>query len=391
MTKIPISYNIRSLKERKASTIVAVLCIAGVVAVFVAVMSMANGFSQTLKATGSETNAIVLRGGSTSEMGSVVTLDQARIISDAPGVGQDEGGNAKVSREVVVIAALNMRTTGTEANVQIRGVSEGALKVRDNVNITKGRFFNAGLPELVVGKNATGLYESLRLDDTVNIGGRQWKVVGILDGGGTAFDSEIWCDANVLNQTYKRPMNIFQSVTVKLTTAESFKGFKDKLTSDPRLTVDVEREIAYYQRQSRILTTLISVLGFLVAGVMAIGAVFGALNTMYAAVSARASEIATLRALGFTGGNVIFSFVLEALIIALTGGVLGCIITLPLNGFTASTINWSTFSHLAFAFQVTPELMIRGIVFALFMGFLGGFFPALRAARQSITNTLRGM
>ncbi len=391
MTKIPISYNIRSLKERKASTLVAVFCIAGVVAVFVSVMSMANGFRQTLIATGSESNAMVLRGGSTTELVSAVNLDQAKVISDAPGVARDEKGRAKVSREVVVIASIKMKSSGTDANVQLRGVSPGVLDVRDSVKVVKGRFFTPGLPELVVGKNAMDLYKSLNLDDGIKIGGQTWTVVGILDAGGAAFDSEVWCDTNVLNQTFNRPMNLFQSVTVKLISKGAFKEFKDSLTADPRLTVDVVKEVAYYERQSRMITTLINVLGFLVAAVMGIGAVFGALNTMYAAISARASEIATLRALGFTGGNVVVSFVLEALVIAFIGGVFGCVATLPLNGFTASTINWTTFSHLAFAFQVTPALMVKGIFFALFMGFLGGLFPALRAARQSITATLRGM
>ncbi|MCP4146494.1 MAG: ABC transporter permease [bacterium] len=391
MLKIPISYNIRSLKERKTATMVAVLCIAGVVAVFISVMSMANGFQHALKASGSEDNAIITRGGSTSEMSSVVTLEQSKIINDAPGVKTDEHGNALVSMEVVVIAALKMKATDTDANVQARGVSRNVLKVRKKIKLKSGRFFNAGLPELVVGSNASKLYKNLELNDSIKMGGRDWKVVGIIDADGSAFDSEIWCDATVLNETFKRPTNLFQSVTVRLNSKEAFKTFKDKLTTDPRLTVDVEHEIEYYKRQAGMLETFIKVLGFLVAGVMAVGAVFGALNTMYAAISARASEIATLRALGFSSGNVVISFVLEALIIAFIGGIFGCIVILPLNGFTASTMNWNTFSHLAFAFRITPALMFNGIIFALFMGFIGGVFPAWRASKQSITKTLRGM
>ncbi|MCP4221000.1 MAG: FtsX-like permease family protein [bacterium] len=391
MTKIPISYNLRSLKERKTSTMVAVFCIAGVVAVFIAVMSMAEGFRHALVTTGSPDNAIVLRGGSTSEMTSVVTLDQAKIIADAPGVARDAKGIAKVSREVVVVASLKMKSTDTDANIQLRGVSDTVLAVRDNVVIKKGRLFKAGLPEVVVGKNASLLYQNMALNDTIAIGGQDWKVVGILDCDGGAFDSEVWCDSNVLNQTYRRPLNIFQSMTVKLESAVSLKAFKDHLTTDPRLTVDVESELSYYERQSRMLATLINVLGFLIAGVMAVGAIFGALNTMYAAISSRAAEIATLRALGFPGSSVVVSFVLESLVIAFMGGIVGCVIILPLNGFTASTINWSTFSQLAFAFKVTPVLMVKGIVFALFMGVFGGYLPALRASKASITATLRGM
>ena len=391
MARIPIIYNLRSLKIRIVSTFVAVICIAGVVGVFIATLSIANGFRETLRASGSEDNVMVRRGGSSSEMESAVTLEQAKIMADAAGVARDEKGNPIYSAEVVVIAALPLRSSGTDANVQVRGLSDMVLKVRENVRIKQGRFFKPGLPELVVGSNAKDLYINLDLHDTIQFGGRTWTVVGIMDSGKTAFDSEIWCDANVLNQTYKRPTYIFQSVTLKLASIDRFNDFKDALTADPRLTVEVEKEIDYYKGQSKIIVTLIEVLGFLVAIVMGIGAIFGALNTMYAAVSARSKEIAALRALGFSKGNVITSFVLESLVIAVIGGILGCIAVLPLNGFTASTMNWASFSYLAFAFAVTPDLMIKGIFFALLMGFFGGLFPALRAARQPIPTALRGL
>jgi putative ABC transport system permease protein len=210
-----------------------------------------------------------------------------------------------------------------------------------------------------------------------------------MDSGGSAFDSELWCDAAVLNQVFDRPENIYQSVTARLVATDGFTAFKDRLTSDPRLTVQVERETAYYSRQSRVVTTLIRVLGFLVAAVMAVGAVFGALNTMYSAVAARSREIATMRALGFSRGSVVLSFVVESLLIAAVGGALGCLAVLPLNGFTTGTINWQTFSHLAFAFRVTPGLMLAGLAFAVLMGFVGGVFPALRAARMSVARALR--
>jgi putative ABC transport system permease protein len=245
------------------------------------------------------------------------------------------------------------------------------------------------LAELVVGSNAVETYRGLELGSTVNFGGQAWRVVGVFDAGGSAFDSEIWCDHTVLAQTFNRPSNLFSSVTTRLNSPTDFEAFKDVLTSDPRLTVQVDRETEYYERQSQMVSTLIRVLGFLVAFVMAIGAVFGALNTMYSAVAARAREIATLRALGFGGGSIILSFMLESLLISLAGGILGCIAVLPLNGFTAGTMNWQTFSHLAFAFRVTPSLLVGGIVFALLMGLVGGVLPSIRAARLKVAHALR--
>jgi putative ABC transport system permease protein len=288
-----------------------------------------------------------------------------------------------------VIGAFPLAKTGTDANVQVRGLSPAVLDVRPTVEVVEGRFFNPGLAEMVVGSNAAGIYRGFDLGSTLDYGGQEWTVVGIFDAGGSAFDSELWCDASVLSQTFKRPTNVFQSITVRLSSGEQFPAFKDRLTSDPRLTVHVEREEAYYAKQSQVVSTLIRVLGFLVAFVMAIGAVFGALNTMYSAVAARSREVATMRALGFGGGSVILSFLIESLIIALVGGVLGCLAVLPLNGFTTGTINWQTFSHLAFAFRVTPELLMAGIVFALLMGLIGGVLPAVRAARLSVATALR--
>jgi putative ABC transport system permease protein len=229
------------------------------------------------------------------------------------------------------------------------------------------------------------------MGQSISFGGQTWEVVGIFESGGTSFDSEIWCDATLLRQAFKRPTDIFGAVTAKLSSSDAFGQFKDALTSDPRLNIKVERENSYYENQSKGLATFIRVIGFMIAFVMAIGAVFAALNTMYAAVSARASEIATLRALGFGSGNVVASFLLESLTIAFWGGIAGCVVVLPLNGFTASTFNMATYSQLAFAFKVTPDLMVQGMIFALLMGFFGGLFPALRAARQSIAGTLRGL
>lgn len=390
MARIPFIYNLRSMRVRWISTVVAILSVAGVVTVFVAVLSMAKGFSETVKASGSKNNAMILRGGSVSEMTSAMTLEQVRIIGDASGIARDRDGTPLISPEVVVNIHLFTRSSGSEVNAGVRGVSKKVLEVRD-IRITQGRFFTPGLSEIVVGKSAAEAYQHMDLGGSVSFAGQTWTVVGIFDAGGSAFDSEIWCDTTVLNQIFKRPPDIFQSVTARLASVNALSQIKDTLTTDPRLTVDVEREITYYEKQAKPLTTFIRTLGSLVAIVMAIGAVFAALNTMYAAVSARSSEIATLQALGFTGGNVVASFLLESLTLAFFGGVLGCLIVLPFNGFTASTMNWATISRLAFAFRVTPDITIQGIIFSLIMGFFGGVFPAIRAARQPIAGTLRGL
>jgi putative ABC transport system permease protein len=385
---IPIVYNIRSVRARWTSSIVAVLGIAGTVGVFVAMLSLARGFRATLVASGSADNAIVMRAGATAEMMSGIKLEDVKILQDAPGVGRN-GDGPLVTSEVVVVAPFPLQTTGTNANVQVRGVSGNVLTIRKNIKIAQGRMFQPGLAELVVGKNASTSYSGLTLDNTVNFGGGHWKVVGIFDAGGSSFDSEVWCDARVLDDVYKRPSNIFQSATIHLSSADAFEQFKDAVTSDRRLNLDVTREIDYYAKQSIRMTQLITILGGLVAFVMAIGAVFGALNTMYSAVAERGREIATMRALGFGGGAVVFSFLVEALLISFVGGALGCIAVLPLNGLTTGAMNWQTFSHLAFAFRITPGLLIGGVIFALLMGLLGGLPPAMRAAWRPVAVALR--
>jgi putative ABC transport system permease protein len=385
---IPIIYNFRSVTARWTSAIVAVLGIAGTVGVFIAMLSLARGFRATLVSSGAEDNAIVMRAGATSEMMSGIKLEDVKIMQDAPGIAR--GADAPlVTTEVVVVAPFPLAATGTDANVQVRGVSPNVLTVRKNVKIAKGRMFQAGLAELIVGRNATNSYAGLTVGNTVNFGGGHWQVVGVFDAGGSAFDSEVWADARVLDDVYKRPSNIFQSATVHLTSADAFQQFKDSVTSDRRLNLDVTREIDYYAKQSTRMTQLITILGGLVAFVMAIGAVFGALNTMYSAVAERGREIATMRALGFGAAAVVFSFLVEALLIAFVGGAIGCIAVLPLNGLTTGAMNWQTFSHLAFAFRITSGLLVAGIVFALAMGLLGGLPPALRAAWRPVAVALR--
>ncbi|HXC42077.1 MAG TPA: ABC transporter permease [Candidatus Dormibacteraeota bacterium] len=387
---IPIIYNLRNIRARWTSAIVAILGIAGTVGVFVAMLSLARGFRATLVSSGAEDNAIVLRAGATSEITSSLDLDTVKILQDAPGVAQ-ACDHPLVTPEVVVVATFPLRSTGTDANVQVRGVSPNVLEIRKNVKISQGRMFQVGLPELIVGKNASLSYTGLTLGNTVNFGGGHWLVVGVFDAKGTAFDSEVWCDTRTLDDVYKQPSNIFQSATVHLASAADFQQFRSSVTSDPRLNVAVSREIDYYAQQSQVLTILITILGGIVAAIMTIGAVFGALNTMYSAIAERGREIATIRALGFGGPSVVISFLLEALLIAFVGGVVGCIAVLPINGLTTGAMNWQTFSRLTFAFKITPGLLAMGILFALAMGALGGMLPAIRAARRPIAPALRSL
>jgi putative ABC transport system permease protein len=385
---VPISYNFRSIRERWTSTIVAVLGIAGTVGVFVAMLSLARGFKATLVASGSPGNALVMRAGSSSEMMGGITLESVKVVQDAPGVARDSSGPL-VTQEVVGVMPFPLISTGTDANVQVRGVSPNVLQIRRFVKLTEGRMFQPGLSELVVGKNASRTYQGLTLGNSVDFAGGHWKIVGVFDAGGSSFDSEVWCDGKLFNQVLHRPENIFQSVTVHLTSPDSFNTLKDSLTTDPRLNVDVIREIDYYAKQSTVMTRLITILGGFVAAIMAVGAIFGALNTMYSAVSERGREIATMRALGFSTFNVLLSFLFEALLISFAGGILGCLVVLPLNGWTTNTMNFQTFSNIAFAFKITLDLLLMGIVFALVMGVLGGFFPAIRAATRPVAVALR--
>ena len=387
---LPLIYNLESVRVRWTSTVVAVLGIAGSVGVFVAMLALARGFQGALVSSGSDENAMVRRAGATSEMDSAITLEQLRAIEDSEEVVRGPDGPL-ASAEVVVVAALPLKKTGTDANVQLRGVSLRALAVHDKVKIVEGRFFTPGLFELTVGKNAKDAYRGVAVGDTVKLGGADWKVVGSFDAGGSAFDSEIWLDANLLNATYQRPTGIHQSVAARLVGKDAVGPLERRLAADPRMKVRVERETEYYQRASLQMTTFIQVLGTLVALVMALGAVFAALNTMYSAVAERSREIATIRALGFGEGSVVLSFLIEALLVALAGGIIGCLVALPLNGLVTQTMNFQTFSHLSFAFRVTPEVIGWGMVFALLMGLVGGLPPAVRAARVPVVVALRDL
>jgi putative ABC transport system permease protein len=381
-------FGLLSIPQRRGSVAAAIFGIAGVVAVLVGVLSMGVGFQKAMTASGSPDAAIVLRSGADTEMVSGFLRDSTRIIADAPGVARTEDGPL-ASAELFVIINLPKRSTGTDANVPMRGVEHAALKVRDKLKLLDGRMFEWGKNEVIVGVGAAGEFSGLDLGGKLRVGRRDWPIVGVFSAEGGTAESEIWTDASVLQAAYKRG-DSFQSVYVKLVSPGAFQQFKDALTTDPRLNVKVLRQSEYYAEQSAAVTKLITTLGFLIALLMAIGAVFGALNTMYSSVSARTREIATLRALGFGSGAVVVSVMIESLALAVAGGAFGAIVAyFTFNGLQTATMNWNSFSQVTFAFAVTPALLVQGIVWAVLIGLIGGLFPALRGAHLPIAAALR--
>jgi putative ABC transport system permease protein len=381
-------FGLLSIPQRLGSVAAAVIGVAGVVGVLVGVLSMAHGFRKTLAASGSPSAAIVLRSGADSEMVSGLTRESTRVIAEAPGVARRDGGPL-ASAELFVIINLAKRSTGTDANVPLRGVSPAAFQVREKFRLEQGRLFEGGKNEVIVGAGAAREFVGLAVGSTIKVGRQDWPVVGIFSAGGSSMESEIWTDASVLQAAYHRG-DSFQSVYAQLDSPEAFQGFKEALTTDPRLSVKVLRQTEYYAEQSASVNKLITTLGYLVSFLMAIGAVFGALNTMYSSVSARTREIATLRALGFGSGAVVVSVMFESMALALGGGVIGAgAAYFAFNGFQAATMNWQSFSQVTFAFAVTPEVLVQGIVWATVIGLVGGMFPALRAARLPIAAALR--
>jgi putative ABC transport system permease protein len=343
-----------------------------VVAVFVGVLSIAEGFRAAMKVTGSPDVAIVLRKSADTEMTSGLGRDETRLISDAPGIARDTNGPL-TSAELFVIINLPKRTTRSDANVPFRGLSPAAIAVRGDIKLVEGRPWTPGHNEVMVGVGAAREFAGLDVGKKIRIGQTDWEVVGIFSGGGGAAESEIWTDAAVLQPAYHRG-DSFQSVYVKLASAGAFEQFTNAVTTNPQLKVKVVRQEEFLADQSSMLTKFIETIGYFIAAMMALGAIFGALNTMYSAISARTREIATLRALGF--GAV--------------GGAFGALVAyFAFNGFKTSTINWQTFSQIAFAFRVTPLLLVAGVMWAIIIGLIGGLFPALRAARLPIAAALR--
>ncbi|NKI36211.1 ABC transporter permease [Wenzhouxiangella sp. XN79A] len=373
--------SLRAIPGRLGPSLVAIVGVAGVVAVLVAVLSMARGFEKSLEGGASPENVVVMRSGAGSELESGLEGEQVRLIAQAPQL-------RLVSPEVYVIIDLTKATTGTSANVPLRGVAPEAVEIRSDLELVEGRMFEPGRRELIVGEGAAGQFVGLEVGNTLEFGTERWAVVGRFVGGGPA-SSELWTDSAVLQGAYRRGNN-FSSVYGRLVDAGAFGDFKDALTADPRLSLSVQRETDYLAEQSQALSTFIRVAGYGIAALMALGALFGALNTMYNVVAQRAREIGTLRALGFSPGAVVVSVLVEAMLLALLGGLLGAALAwLLFNGVTVSTLNFASFTQVVFDFAITPELLVQGLLLALVIGLVGGLGPALRAARMPIVAALR--
>jgi len=380
--------NLRSIGQRLTASLVAVVGVAAVVGVFAGVLSMASGFEKTMVAAGSTDTAVILRAGSTGELASGISYEQVQIVANAPGV-RKEGGVPLLSAELYVIVDVTKKSTGDSANVPLRGVQPGAFAVPDNLSLVEGRQFDTGKNELIVGRGAQRMFEGLEVGGTVPFGVTEWTVVGVFEDDGSVSESELWADVRVIQAAYRRG-NSFQSVRVKLQSPEAIETLRTALEDDPRIDVDVFDEREFYSQQSEQMTNLIQGVGYPITFLMAFGAIFGALNTMYSSISARAKEIATLRAIGFRPLAILVSVIAESAVLAVVGGIAGGgIAWLALNGFTVSTLNSASFSQVVFDFAVSGDLIAQGLVAAVVIGLVGGLFPAIRAVRMPVSVALR--
>jgi putative ABC transport system permease protein len=380
--------NLKNLPKRIGSSLVAIVGVAAVVLVFAAVLSMAKGFERTMVSAGADDTAVILRSGSTGEMSSGLSNDQVLLVANAPGVLKD-GDDAVVSAELFVIADVKKKSNDKDANVPFRGVQPSAFDVRRDARIIEGRMFETGKNELLVGRKAQGEFAGLDVGSTIRFGQTEWAIVGVFEAGGGISESELWTDVRVLQSAYRRG-NSFQTVRVKLESPESLEILEANLKEDPRIDPDVYSEREFYSDQAEGLTQFIKMIGYPLTILMSIGAVFGALNSMYSSVSVRGKEIATLRALGFGPFSVLVSTIFESTLLALAGGLVGgALAYLAFNGFQVSTLNNASFSQVVFNFAVTPDLLVEGLKVALIIGVIGGFFPAIRAARMPVAQALR--
>jgi putative ABC transport system permease protein len=383
--KIPLKYNARSLRLRPVSTLMTVLSIALVVAISVAIMALADGLDRALVSSGDPENILVRRRGSDSELSSSVSHEAMHAIQHLPGV-RDDGQRSFASGEVVVVINLPRRNQGDPANVTVRGLSSAGMALHPQVRIVQGRMFSEGLREVIVSQSILERFERTAVGDHLRLGKGDWEVVGIFDAGRTAFGSEIWADVNQLAGDFNRES--YSSVLLRATDAASVSGVIARVESDPRFNLMAQPELKYYGEQTRASRPL-KLLGTFIAIVMGIGACFAAMNTMYAAVDYRAREITTLRVLGFKRRSVLLSFVAESLLLALVGGALGCLLVWPVNGLSTGTVNWQTLSEVAFAFRITPWLLVKGLAFAAMLGLLGGLLPAWQASHLAPASALR--
>ena len=384
---VPLSYILRNLWFRRVTTILTAGGMALVVFVFATVLMMSEGIRQTLVATGQPDNVMVLRKGATTEIGSAVSRDQASIIESFSGMATDQDGHRLISRETVVLNSLPKRDSPDPSNVAVRGTSAIGMAMRPQVHIVQGRFFVSGTSEVVVGQSISHGFAHAGLGDTLHFAGRDWHVVGIFDAGHSGFDSEIWADVEQVQQAYHRPT--YSSVVLKLADVRAVVRIQDELKDDPRLSLDAKLEQQFYAEQSESLSTFIRLLGLSLSAIFSVGAIIGAMITMFAAVASRTAEIGTLRALGFRRGAVLAAFLGESLGFAVAGGLIGLAAASAMQSINISTVNLQTFSEMSFRFLMTPTIAIQTMVFALFMGVVGGFIPAWRAAQLSIIDCLR--
>jgi putative ABC transport system permease protein len=384
---LPISYNVRNVIQRPVSTLTTALGVGLTVAIFIGALALASGFRAALVSTGSADNVIVLRTGADSEISSGISRDASDVIRALPDVAPDPDGHPLVSPEVVVVITKQRLGQPGSSNVTVRGVDAVAMRLRDRVKIAEGRMFTPGTDEVIVGLRISRRFAGCGLGDHMRFGQREFTVVGLFTADGASFESEAWGDNAVLMPVFRG--EVFQSVTFRMRDPSRFAAIKQVLEADPRLHVQAKLESAFYAEQSQTLASLIQFIGVFITLIMAVGAVFGAMNTMYAAVGARTREIATLLVLGFSPWSIMVSFMIESVFLSLIGGALGCVLALPINGISTGTTNFQSFSELAFAFQVTPAALLAGLAFSAAMGVVGGFLPALRAARQPLAAALR--
>ncbi len=385
--KIPFSYIARNLVTRRLTTALTAGGMALVVYVFTTVLMLAAGLQQTLVATGLDDNVVVIRRGAQTEVQSGIDRAQAGAVESLPDIAVGEDGHRLVSKETVVLINLPKRDSGKPSNVLIRGVTPAGLALRPQVHLVQGRMPRPGTAEIITGQAIASGFRGAGMGETMRFGSRDWTVVGVFDAGRTGFDSEIWGDAEQMMQSFRR--SAFSSMIFRLADTDRFVAVKEAIESDPRLTLEARRERDFYAAQSEALAKFISYLGTSISVIFSIGAIIGAMITMYASVASRTGEIGTLRALGFPRRSILTAFLLESLLLGLVGGVVGLIGATFMQAITISTMNFQTFAELAFSFTLTPGIVAAGLGFALGMGFLGGFLPAARAARMKIVDALR--
>lgn len=386
--KIPFSYSLRNLWTRRLTTALTIGGMALVVFVFAAVLMLAEGLQKTLVDTGSDDNVVVIRKSAGSEVQSGIDRVQASIIETQPGIAIDADGRRMVAKEIVVLIALPKKSTNKPSNVVIRGIEEKSLDLRRQVKILEGRMPVSGSTEIIIGKSIAKRFKSGKVGEVLRFGMRDWRIVGVFDAGNTGFSSEIWGDVDILMQTFRR--GAYSSVIFRLQNPSEFEAIKQKIESDPRLTLEARKETKYYRDQSEMMAKFLRILGISLTIIFSLGAIIGAMITMYAAVANRIAEIGTLRAIGFKRKSILAAFVMESLFLGLSGGFAGLIFASFLQFYTISTMNWATFSELAFSFELSPDIVWKSIMFSLIMGLIGGMLPAIRASRMNIVEALRG-